>query len=234
MDKGFYSAVSGAISQNHKLDVIANNLANANTPGFKQDRVSFSAVLADRSQATRPEPNRSRVDLGSGGFEMTKRSLDLAIQGDGFFGVLDDNGNTRYTRAGNFQLNRNNELVTATGHRVIAGGGAVVLPHSNVLIDGAGRVWDGEAQIGQIDVYETSNPAAITKAGVNMFNTTDPNSMSLSNDARVLQGMIESSNVNGVAMTTQMIETQRIFEATQNLMRQYGEIAVKANEIGSY
>lgn len=234
MNKGFYSAVSGSISQTQKLDVIANNMANANTPGFKQDRVSFRAALANSQQATRPEVDRSRVDVSAGSFEMTQRSLDLGIQGDGLFAVVDDNGATRYTRAGNFQLNRNNELVTADGNQVLAGGGPLVLPNPNVTIDGAGRVWDGQAQIGQIDVYETDNPQALTKNGANMFSTSDPNSMRLATESRIMQGMLEGSNVNGVTMTTQMIETQRIFEATQNIIKQYGAMALKANEIGSY
>lgn len=145
MDKGIYTALSGGLAKSHELDLIANNLANAGTIGFKRDEGTFNEYLTElrhpdsveglKGQITRetlldgrPPGDKSFVEMdgvytnfAQGHLERTGRSLDLAIEGNGFFEVLTPNG-VRYTRQGNFSIDNNGQLVTVNGYPVLAQG----------------------------------------------------------------------------------------------------------------
>ena len=143
MDKGIYTALSGGIAKSHDLELISNNLANANTPGYKRDSATFNEYLTevrrfdnvgglqreiDQAALTtgRPGGDKSYVEMDGvytdwrqGGMQKTGGRLDFAIQGKGFFEVLTPSG-PRFTRAGNFQVNNNGVLVNASGHPVLS------------------------------------------------------------------------------------------------------------------
>jgi len=162
MDKGIYTALSGGIAKSHELDIIANNLANANTPGFKRDTGTFNEYLTEIRKpdpeinpmilpGDRPTGDKSFVemdgvhtDFRQGNLQQSSRSLDVGIEGKGFFEVLTPSG-VRYTRQGNFSVASDGRLVTANGYPVLAaGGGGGESAAAQVIQLGRGPVRIGE------------------------------------------------------------------------------------------
>lgn len=192
MQDSMYSALFGALSNEHRLNVIANNLANVNTTGYKQDQVTFADTFLRfahdyildskpflRAEPLWPEPSvmaKPRLadqytDHTQGSLRVTGNPLDLALQGDGFFRVQNpQTGEMFLTRNGNFGLDADGQIVDGNGNLLMAGGGPVTVPLSaTVLIDHAGNVRAGEQELGQIDVVTVPDPARLEKIGNNLF-----------------------------------------------------------------
>jgi flagellar basal-body rod protein FlgG len=239
-----YTAATGMEAMEAKLDVIANNLANVNTTGFKKDRANFedlfyrNEVLPGALDANgEPTPTGISTGLGvkvssmqtdhrQGAFEQTGKELDVAIEGQGFFQVLDPSGETYYTRAGNFNINANGQLVVGS-----AGTGRVVEPPIQfpndtvgIVIGADGRVsirQVGQAnmsEVGQLQLAQFVNPDGLLKLGENMYAETDAsNSPTVGIPGQnglglVRQNMLEASNVQPVRELIDLITTQRSFE----------------------
>src|SRR6185369_13159012 len=147
MNSGLYSALSGNIAAMKRMDIISNNLANVNTPGFKKDKMLFESMLAGNKnppvfpQGTTADPILQKdnvyIDYAQGSVAKTGNSFDLAIDGDGFFTVSTPDG-PAYTRQGNFHLAADGTLVTADGFPVMGQGGAIKVQGGNVEIDAKG------------------------------------------------------------------------------------------------
>lgn len=239
MSDGIYSALSGAVSQARTLDVVANNVANANTTGFRADRVSFQEEVA-RSAAGAQNPEELRfvaiaevqMDQTAGAFKQTGNVLDLAIEGDGWFSVDAPQGE-RFTRAGSFSTSSDGMLVTKDGFPVLAEGQprTITIPEGtqNVIVQRDGTVTADEQTVGRLRLRRFE-PDEIEKEGSTMVRATGPG---VEAQVEVMQGFLEMSNMNAVAGLNDMIQASRAYEAFQKVIRSYRTIDERAaRELG--
>lgn len=241
MIRSLYVAKTGLEAEQTRMDVIANNLANVNTTGFKGSRTVFQDLLyqnltqpgAQSSQTTQypsglqlgtgVQPVATERLMTQGNLTQTGNSLDVAINGQGFFQVLEPDGTIAYTRDGTFQLNNQGQLVTASGYLVQP---TITIPSTaqSVTIGGDGTVsvtlpgQSSPQQVGSIQLANFANPTGLQSTGQNLYlqtgssgapNTGQP---SLNGLGTLQQGYLESSNVNVVAALVDMISTQRAYE----------------------
>ena len=249
MNSGIYPAVSGSLAAMRKLDVISNNLANINTPGFKRDKITFEGVLAGTvnppavPQGMTADPILQKeniyIDYASGPTSQSGNPLDLALDGDGFFAVTTPEG-TAYTRQGNFRTSADGTLVTSEGYPVQGlerdkQGNAVSIKikGSRVEIDGKGKVTVDGAPAGTISVVDFNKPYELLKSGTALFVPSDKQAKALPGKAQIQQGFTEGSNVDSISDMVQMIETNRYFEACSKVIKGFDDIAAKAvNDLG--
>jgi flagellar basal-body rod protein FlgF len=243
MNSGMYAAVSGSLAAMRRMDMISNNLANVNTPGFKKDKMSFEGLLAGSAnppavpQGSTADPILQKenmyIDYASGSTNQSGNTLDLALNGDGFFAVTTPDG-TAYTRQGNFRTSSDGTLATVDGYPVQGVGGAAIgIPGSQVDIDSKGAVTVDGVVAGTISVVDFAKPYTLTKAGNALFVPSDPQATPLASTAQVQQGYLEGSNVESVTEMVQLIETNRYFEACSKVIQNYDAMATKAaNDLG--
>jgi len=257
MRESMYSALFGAMSNEHRLDVIANNLANVSTNGYKKDSYSFQDTfqrfahdyLVDPKPFVRdkdiwPKPYvQARVRLGGqysdmsqGSMQVTGNSLDLALVGEGFFKVRTPKGDF-LTRNGSFQLSSEGNLVTEQGYEVLSGGSAINLPRDNtVQIDSKGVITVDGNQISTIDLVNVSDPKSVEKVGKNMYQIRKGSNATeiAPENLQVQQGYLEKSNVEIVGEMVNMMEAQRAFEINQKLMTTTDSMeSLVINKVGS-
>jgi flagellar basal-body rod protein FlgF len=260
MHEGIYIAASGAFKQEQKLDVIANNLANLATTGFKRDGLAFkemippftetaqlSATLSQQPTAFQPDPQVSYVgvndmytDVSSGILRQTGNALDIALEGEGFF-VVDTPQGERYTRNGNFQLSGDGTLITHEGHKVLSRKNEPIkldAQGAELSINSSGEIAASNGQksipIGNLQLVTFGDPTKLAKEGDGLFRIEDPGAQKQkAKDVRVQQGFLETSNVNGVEEMSNMIITMRAFEAYQKIIQSIDEADDQAvNSIG--
>lgn len=243
MNSGMYAAVSGSLAAMRRMDMISNNLANLNTPGYKKDEMSFESLLAGTAnppavpESTTADPILQKenvyIDYANGPTTQSNNPLDLALDGEGFFAVTTPEG-TAYTRQGNFRTSADGTLVTVDGYPVQGTGGtAINIQGSRVEIDSKGVVTVDGTPAGEISVVDFNKPYALTKAGSALFVPADPQATPHPGTARVQQGYIEGSNVESISEMVQMIETNRYYEACTKVITGFNDIATKAaNDLG--
>jgi flagellar basal-body rod protein FlgG len=239
-----YTAATGMESLETKLEVIANNLANVNTVGFKRDRANFEDLFYRQDvlpgaldEQGNPTPTGTSVGLGSrvssvqsdfdqGAFMTTGNQLDVVIEGNGFFQVMDPSGEMVYTRAGNFNLNATGQLVLGSAQT-----GRLLEPAINIPQDATAIVINpnGEVryrqtgtstlqQAGQLQLATFVNPDGLLKLGENLYAETDASGAPTTGNpgtsglGRIRQGALEASNVEPVQELIDLITTQRSFE----------------------
>ena len=241
MTQALWIAKTGLDAQQTRMAVTANNLANVNTAGFKRDRASFEDLLyqtvrqpgGSTSEQTQL-PTGLQVGTGvrvaataknfaQGNLSNTGNALDVAINGRGFFEVLMPDGSSAYTRDGSFQVNSQGELVTSAGYPVQPG---LQLPEGtqSITIGSDGTVTaqvQGQAegvQVGSLTLADFVNPAGLQARGENLYTETGASGPAqqgapgTSGIGTLVQGSVESSNVNVVEELVSMIETQRAYE----------------------
>jgi flagellar basal-body rod protein FlgF len=204
------------------MDAVANNVANVNTPGYKAERMLFAEYLV-RPQKNVPlsfvEDKGMIRDLSEGPLTKTGNPFDLALNGDGFFTVGTPEGQ-RYTRSGRFQLDADGQIVNQTGQPVLsAGGQPITIPPGsrNVSIAPDGSVSADTEVVGTIGIVQFENPREMKREANNLYATDAapvPNERT-----RILQGMLEESNVNAVQELTNMIEVHRAYTANQRVLQ---------------
>lgn len=243
MNSGMYTALSGNLASQQRLDVLANNLANVNTAGFKRDRMVFESTLAavkNPSQATgtlTDAPVMSgatfATDFSAGPVKQTGNTLDLALDGDGFFVVNTPQGRA-YTRQGNFHLDGNSRLVTADGYEVLGNGGPIAVKGGKVEIDGKGVVFAEGNRIASLEIVDFPKPYQLQKTGAALFIPSGQGGGEQpARNTEVRQGFLEDSNVNPLLEMTQLIETTRYYESCVKAIKSYDDMAAKAaNELG--
>ncbi|GAA4082585.1 flagellar basal-body rod protein FlgG [Zhongshania borealis] len=256
MNSSLWVAKTGLDAQQTRMQVVSNNLANANTTGFKRDRASFEDLLyqnmrqvgGQTSQQTR-SPSGMHVGTGvrvvstekihqQGTLNQTSNSLDVAIEGKGFFQVQMPDGSIAYTRDGSFQLDDQGQIVTNTGNVVDPG---MTIPEGTLSVtigsDGVvSAVLSGSAspvQVGSFQLADFINPSGLQARGENLYvesassGSPQTGTPGLSGLGSIQQGALEGSNVNVVEELVNMIETQRAYEmnskaiATSDQMMQY-------------
>jgi flagellar basal body rod protein FlgG len=239
MSSGIYAALSGAITKMQAVDVLAGNLSNVNTPGYKKDRVHFAAVLNDELQmGTGGGMNYSYVpntqtDFSQGVMEPTQNDFDVAINGDGFFKVRRGE-EILFTRLGNFARGADGTLVTRSGEQVLsADNQSITIPEGQIAIDESGSILSAEGEVGRVEVF-TPDERLLHKQGWSQFSYSgNDQGVAVSSDAQVYQHHLERSNVKSMEETTIMMNSLRGFESYQKVMKNYYELDAQANEIGS-
>jgi flagellar basal-body rod protein FlgF len=226
LDSGYYAACAGLKAQTQALEVIANNLANINTSGYRAQQPLFRSLLASSSGELSDPLNRaindfsvlggSRTDLTTATLERTGNSLDLAIEGGGFFAIQTPAG-TLYTRNGGFQVSPDGHLTTGAGDFVLGEQGPVTLPSGDISFSPDGTISAGGAVAGKLRVMEflpDSNPEAVGKS----YYAAPQNAVRIAANSYVRQGMLESSNVNPVLAVVDLLMVQRQAEMLERAM----------------
>lgn len=222
MENATYTALTRQSGLMNEMRVVANNLANMNTTGFRSEGVIFAEHVKalgpnDPSLSMATASARETI-LEQGGLAQTGGSFDLAIEGDGFF-LVETPGGERLTRAGAFTPNENGDLVTPEGYPVLdAGGAPVFVPQGAgpVGIAPDGTISVGGQPVGQIGIVNPVNVLGMVREDGVRFRADDGHEPALT--GRMVQGFLEESNVNPVLQVTRMIEVQRAYELGQSFL----------------
>ncbi|MGB9712554.1 MAG: flagellar basal-body rod protein FlgF [Dissulfurimicrobium sp.] len=234
---GHIEALEDADILDRKLQMSANNMANVSTLGFKRQSMTFEEYLLPQVDGTERTAKKEvvRSDLSQGTMKETNNPLDFAIEGDGFFVVQTPQG-VRYTRAGNFTLDANKQLVTQEGYPVLGGGVPIVLDDTTgkgIWLSKDGRFWVDETDVGQLDVVNFKNPQALERLGGNLYAQTAASGNAMPASALIKQGFLEGSNVNPVEEMVNLLDIYRAFEAQQKTLQALDQMdGHAANDIG--
>jgi flagellar basal-body rod protein FlgG len=260
MIRSLWTAASGMQAQSLNIDVISNNLANVNTAGFKRSRAEFQDLLYETIRAAGvassdvtqiptgiqlghgARPAAVNMIFSQGNMQHTQNNLDLAIEGNGFFQVLQINGEIAYTRAGAFKLNSDGQIVTADGFLLEP---EISVPIDTVLlsieIDGTVSVLQaGETEpteIGTIEIARFINPSGLNGIGRNLYLETAASGVPITGTAgedglgTISQGYLEMSNVSVVDEMVNMITAQRAYEINSKAVQAADEMLQMANNV---
>lgn len=236
MDKMLYIAMSGAKQNMQALSINANNLANAKTTGFKADLAQARSMQAyGEGQPTRvfSMTERASQNFDSGGLISTGRSLDIAIEGNGWLAVQDATGDVAYTRNGHLRLTEEGALETSNGQLVVGDGGPIYLPlpvnnieitrDGTIMVQPEGAPASVQEEAGQLKLVNP-DPRMLQKGNDGLFRRKDGALEQADITVSVMGGKLESSNVNPINEMTEMIALQRQFEMQLKLMKTAEEI----------
>lgn len=236
METAVYVALSRQMGLRRQLDVIANNIANANTTAFKGEEVLFAQYLPPG----RPSGEAHRIsyaqdigtvlDLDEGAFAATERPLDIAISGPGYL-VVQTPAGERYTRNGHLKLDDQGQLVVGDSHVVLDESGRPILldPQDGApVIAGDGTVSTRQGVIGKLALVRFADPGALRLSGGGLFEADQPPQPAPM--ARVMQGMLEGANVEPVVEMTRMIDVLRAYQTNARMMETANDLMSRAIE----
>jgi flagellar basal-body rod protein FlgF len=242
MENTLLVGLSRQVALERQLGVVANNIANVNTTGYKSDTAIFEEYLKSAAHMDDFEGADRRVsfvvdratvhDFGQGPVERTGNPLDLALDGNAFF-VVQVNGQDRYTRNGAFQINNQGQLVTNDGFPVMGANGPVTFQSGDqdiaIARDGTITVREGnntniDSVRGKLRVVSFERPQSLSKQGANLFVAPNGAVANQATNFGVRQGSIEKSNVNGVSEMAKMIEVMRAYTGIANLIQQLNDV----------
>lgn len=237
MDPMTAIAASGLRSRMDSLDMLANNMANASTGGYKADREFYSLYTAPEAQdsdspTTMPLVEKPWIDLSQGAISNTGNSLDVALSGTGFFSIAGPNG-TLYTRNGGFHLAADGRLVTSDGYPVrnVTGGSLTAQSSLPVDISRDGTVTQDGQAIGQLDVADFTSTAGLAKQGSNYFRVVDPTvKPAAPSGTTVEQGKLEGSNTGTAESAVRLVSIMRQFEMLQKAVMIDNDMSKQAIE----
>ena len=239
MDNALYVGLSRQIVLRREMDIVANNIANLDTNGFKVESLMQKTEPTEPAMTLGgPRPVKFVAadgvarDFGQGTLSKTGAPLDMAIDGQGFFQVQGPNG-PRFTRDGRFTTDPTGRLVTQAGLPVLdEGGGEIVIDaeKGEVSIGPDGSMSQGEERVGKVGMFTFANPGALEKSGDNLFRNASNLTPQPATDARLRQGMLESSNVKPVLEITRMVEVSRAYEQTTRMMDSEFDLSRRAVE----
>ncbi len=255
MVRGLYTAYTGMVNEQKRLDIISNNLANSSTVGYKAENVTSQAFkdmmaikIRDGSNAFVDEPvgnmnlgvkiGETYMDWGQGSLRETSNTYDMAIEGDGFFAVkvTDKNGNDSimYTRNGQFTITADGFVVDCDGNKLQGAGGDIQIPidASEVAIKTNGTIYaDGEI-VDMVALADFEDYNHLELYGENMYKALDSATPKTCN-ANILQGFTEQSNVNVIDQMVSMITITRAYEANQKMIQTQDSLMNKSvNDVG--
>jgi len=224
MENSLYIGLSKQMVLQNNMDTIANNIANMNTTGYRQQNLLFEEYLDKERGDFYPMSfvyDRGQYEsTAAGSVSQTGNPLDVSLDGPGFLGVQDPGGKTAYSRAGNFQMDAGGRLLNAAGLPVLdQGGSPITIPQgsSEIKIDQNGALSNQNGQIAQLMIAEFANVQDLAPTGNNLYTTTA--APQPPTNTRVKQGTLEGSNVNPVLEMTRMVDTLRSFQAVQNVLQ---------------
>jgi len=256
MLKGIYTAAAGMLSTNLAMDTVANNLANISTAGFKGSKINLQtfpemlmrkmSVAGDQeigSMSTGTQIYQSFVNHQAGSIKATGNPFDAAIQGKGMFTLKADNGNTYYTRAGNFTLDSSGFLCTPSGMKVQGTGGDIQINVNDgpFQIMPNGDIRGKNGTINQLEVSQFDDEQTLSKIGDNLYAAGESTKVTPANSGfgntsyGIVGGALEDSNVNPVIEMVNTIQGQRLYEALDKNIKMHNDTLTKAvNEVGRY
>lgn len=226
---GLIESAETMLAQQNRLTKVTNNLANVDTTGFKKEDLTFWEMLYTTNE------DRQRVgkaikevtDHSLGAMQETGNTLDFAISGDGFFRVQTPDG-VRYTRAGEFTVNNEGQLVTPNGHLVLSDGGAVLIDGQDISVATDGNIMVDGREAGTLAVVTFTDPSALQKQGQNLYTAPDGAGEEPALDFSVKQGFLEKSNVNVIKEMTTMIDLNRAHATQQKIIHTFDAMDDKA------
>ena len=231
MSDGLYVAMSGAVAQERAMDVTANNVANANTSGFRAERVTFEEVLGGQGNLSFVTAEEASVDASRGELRSTGNPLDVAVDGDGWFAMQTPQG-VRYTRSGAFRIGPEGALIDDRGNGVLdVGGNPLLLPGgpAEVTVDTAGQVIADGVPVGQIQIVQLDE-GALRNEGGNLYTARGAKPVE---NAAVVSGHLEQANFDPVRGMVDLIRISRNHESLHQMMSTYREIDQRVvREIG--
>jgi flagellar basal-body rod protein FlgF len=233
MDNGIYIALSRQNALFRDMEVTANNLANATTSGYNAEKLLFENYLVKDNRRRDAYANdvTSYRDTSSGSIKTTGNPFDLAINGPGYFLVETPFG-TRYTKNGNFQIDRDGTLVTAQGYPVLSNDQSRITVPNNanrVVINGIGNIDVDGTSAGQIGLVEFANEQRMDRQGNSLFNATEP--ATPATRARMAQGAIESSNVSSISELIRVQEISRSVGSTAKFIETMYDLQRKVSSV---
>jgi flagellar basal-body rod protein FlgF len=242
MENAVLVGLSRQVALHRELEVVANNIANLNTTGFKGDGALFQQYLMPVARDNQFTGTDSRVnfvqdratwlDLSQGPIQQTANPLDVAVDGSGFLVVQTERGE-RYTRNGALQINATGELVTSEGYRIIGESGPITFQTSDrditINADGSIRVREGssataDSSRGKLRLVDFDKPQQLQKDGSSTFQANGNVQPQTATNSRVVQGAIEKSNVQGVLEMTRLIEVSRSYSEVAAILQQQHEM----------
>ena len=238
MDNTLYVSLSRQMTLRREMDIIANNIANVDTTGFKVENLMVrTEPAAPASMKDGPNPVKFVLDDGvardftQGSFRTTGGAFDLAIEGKGFFKVETASGD-RYTRDGRFTLSPEGRLTTQEGDPVMGEGGEIVVDPAKgqVAIAQDGTISQADEKIGKVAVFLFDDRSVLDKDRGNLFKNTSNAEPVPDTASRVRQGMLEGSNVNPILQITRMIEVSRAYESVVKTMENTADLSRRAVE----
>lgn len=258
MLKEIYEAGLGMINQQTRLEVTANNIANASTTGFKRAsvfernmidaRANFYNVQGEAEQ--NDPPVGSYYDFSNGSFEKTGNPLDLAIEGNGYFVVQDNQGKEFLTRAGNFRLSDDGTIVTMDGKKLMGTEGELNVSKEffskyqitndnrelGIRVADSGEVFVNDYAVGKVRVVDVQDEKTLQRVSNQDFIATSQSDLNANTDEdfKIRQGWVENSNVNIVNEMVQMIELQRMFEAGSKVIQTNDNTLERSIALGKY
>ena len=232
---GHFQSVAawGALREEKRYSVIANNMSNSQTVGFRKDNLVFRQVIDQVSNRLgSEETGRGLISFQQGELQATGNALDVAIDGEGFFKVATPQG-IRYTRSGRFELNNDRILVSAAGFPVMGRTGEITLTGKNISIDKDGSIRVDGNPIDQLSVVTLPAPHLLKKEGQTLLKSDDPQEEMEDPESQVIQGSLESSNTNTVEEMMKMLDSLRVYESCMKAIQSNDELNAKAvNEVG--
>lgn len=232
MENPGYIALSRQLALRREMNVVANNLANMNTPAFKAERMIFREFI----EKPKPDEPLSFVqdfgmarNLTEGPAASTGNPLDLAISGQAYFSIDTPEG-VRYTRHGRFQLDGQGQLINSQGSPVLSANGAPInIPQgsSPISVASDGTVSGKDGVIGKIGLTEFADQTALKRDANGLYNAEDQQPQAAA-DSQLMQGMLEQSNVQPILEMTRMIDIHRSYQSAQRLVSQEHEQAMRA------
>ncbi len=231
--------LSRQIALRRQMDVVANNLANLNTFGFKGEKVLFEDfIMPEASDRTFPFGDRdvhftadwaTMHDLQPGAINETGNAFDIALEGPGYLSVQTQNG-LAYTRNGALHLNASGTLVTSDGDPVLSNGGPITFTsdETDISIGANGAVMSSAGTKGRLSVVEFNEPQSLTHLGGSLYraSTADPGQTAV--ETKVHQGAIERSNVSGVAEMAEMVDVNRAYQLVAQIIKNQDDLRQKA------
>lgn len=256
MVKGLYTAYTGMVNEQNRMDVLTNNLANASTVGYKKEGTtsqSFNDILTVKIKDSSVGINNAQrigvknpgvrigenyTDYSQGSFKVTDNTYDLALSGEGFFAIEFTNKagetSTKYTRAGQFTLNKEGYLVTQEGDYVLDSENRRI--QLNTLLDSSidsdGTIFQNGQQIARIQVTDFADYDYLEKYGENYYQPIEGAEM-ITSDATVNSGCLEMANVQIVSEMVNLIAITRAYESNQKIIQTYDNtLEIAANQLG--
>ncbi|GAA0655489.1 flagellar basal-body rod protein FlgF [Brevundimonas lenta] len=239
MENAAYAGLSRQMTLRRELDVVANNIANADTNGFKVEQLLVGTEVGERARNAFVRPGVSFVldngvgrDFGQGALEQTGRTLDFAIEGEGAFFKLQYGGGEAYTRDGAFTLDPEGRLTTEGGAIVQGDAGEIILDTTlgQPAVAADGTISQNGQPVGRLSVVRFDALAALEKGGDGLYRNASNAVAIEATDARVRQGMLEGSNVNPILEITNLIEIQRAYESVSKMIENTNDLSRRSVE----
>jgi flagellar basal-body rod protein FlgF len=239
VENAAYVGLSRQMTLRRELDIVANNIANADTTGFKVEQLLVGEEVGQRARNAFVRPGVSFVmdngvgrDFSQGALSQTGRTLDFAIEGEGAFFRVQDGANEAYTRDGSFTVDAQGRLMTEGGHPVMGDGGEIILnPELGQVSVGAdGTISQDGETVGRLSVVRFDSLGVLEKGGDGLYRNASNAVAQEAPDARIRQGMLEGSNVNPILEITNLIEIQRAYESVTRMIEGNTDLSRRAVE----